>query len=150
MGMRPKDLTGKRFGHLVAVEMLDKDDPRCKKSSGSKCRQWLCKCDCGRMHVVFSKELVHGMTKSCGCRKYVDRDYSKCGRKGVELSGKRFGHLTVMCKVPKEFRPSPTYVWLCMCDCGNETYSSTEVLMHGIKKTCGVGCEYHRRRGEAI
>lgn len=153
MGMRPKDLTNQRFGHLVAVEMLDKDDSRCRDIR-CRCRQWLCKCDCGKSHVSTSKELVHGETKSCGCQKYVDHDYSKCGRKGgrkgAELSGKRFGHLTVMCKVPKEFRPSLAYAWLCMCDCGNETYASTHDLNKGIKKTCGVGCEYHRKRGEGI
>lgn len=150
MGRKPKDLTGMRFGHLVAVEMLEKGDPRCRETKGSGSRQWLCECDCGKKHVVFAKELTAGHTKSCGCQKYVRRVYTNFKKKGVDLTGKRFGHLTVMCKAPKEFRPSITYVWLCMCDCGNETYSSTQHLMHGFKRTCGVNCEYHRRRGEAI
>lgn len=150
MGQKPKDLTGMRFGHLVAVEMLEKGDLRCKKAKGSGSKQWLCECDCGKKCVVFAKDLTAERTKSCGCQKYAGRDYNKLKRKSADLTGKRFGHLTVMCKAPKEFRPSITYIWLCMCDCGNETYSSTSHLMNGDKRTCGIGCEFHRRRGDTI
>lgn len=49
-----QDLTGQRFGRLVAVEYL----------GGSR---WNCKCDCGNYHTVVAYSLKSGNTKSCGC-----------------------------------------------------------------------------------
>lgn len=53
------DLTGQRFGRLVAIR-------RHEKSSKSH-SFWLCKCDCGKESVVFLGALRGGTTKSCGC-----------------------------------------------------------------------------------
>ena len=54
-----KDLTGQRFGKLVAIRPTRKN----------KCRQvyWLCKCDCGNEVEVLGVSLTSGQTKSCGC-----------------------------------------------------------------------------------
>lgn len=55
-----KDLTGQRFGRLVALERIPgtKDIPT----------RWKCQCDCGNIAYVSSSCLLrpHG-TKSCGC-----------------------------------------------------------------------------------
>jgi len=52
-----KDLTGKRFGKLVALERLPVRRSR-----------WLCKCDCGSTVVVFTTSLTKEKpTQSCGC-----------------------------------------------------------------------------------
>lgn len=57
-----KDLTGQRFGHLVAVE------PRPNS-------RWLFRCDCGQMCVKRSNNVVYGTTRSCGCaRRAKGRD----------------------------------------------------------------------------
>lgn len=56
---RAIDLTGRRFGRLVAIE------PTVKRSRGSVV--WRCKCDCGNECFVGSSELVTENTKSCGC-----------------------------------------------------------------------------------
>lgn len=52
------DLTGRRFGRLVAVSVCG----RTKQGY-----RWLCKCDCGKDHTVVGKGLKAGDTKSCGC-----------------------------------------------------------------------------------
>lgn len=53
-----KDLTGQRFGRLIAERYL-----------GSKC--WQCLCDCGQTTIVRSSPLlsknIHRQTRSCGC-----------------------------------------------------------------------------------
>jgi Recombination endonuclease VII len=52
-------LTGKRFGKLIAVEPCGRDK-----------RQrvlWLCQCDCGNKCQVQSTNLANGHTQSCGC-----------------------------------------------------------------------------------
>lgn len=53
-----KDITGKRFGKLVAIE------PVGKTAVGNII--WRCKCDCGNEKNVSTKDLGHG-TSSCGC-----------------------------------------------------------------------------------
>src|SRR5580765_3716647 len=53
------DLTGQRFGHLVAL----KDAGR---TSDGKVK-WLCRCDCGAHTTVQSRNLKSGNTLACGC-----------------------------------------------------------------------------------
>ena len=59
----PKDLTGKRFGRLIAIECLGRD-PK------SMYRLWRCMCDCGKEVTVNTNALTQGDTKSCGCLKH--------------------------------------------------------------------------------
>jgi hypothetical protein len=55
----PLDLTGQRFGRLVAEEIAS-------QGTGRGLR-WRCRCDCGSVKVVSSAELRRGDVKSCGC-----------------------------------------------------------------------------------
>lgn len=55
----------------------------------------------------------------------------------LDLTGQRFGKLTVISQnlnLPK--RGTTTY-WNCICDCGNETVATTAHLRSGDKKSCG-------------
>lgn len=54
-----KDLSGQRFGKLIALEKLPYE-------KGKRVR-WLCSCDCGNKTIVTAGCLVSGNTKSCGC-----------------------------------------------------------------------------------
>ncbi len=56
------DITGKRFGLLVALEPARRGD-----SSGSVI--WRCRCDCGNEIEVSYNKLMYTNQKSCGCRK---------------------------------------------------------------------------------
>lgn len=53
------DLTGKRFGLLVAEERLAK--------TASGVIKWRCRCDCGNKHVTSRNTLRAGDIVSCGC-----------------------------------------------------------------------------------
>lgn len=53
------DLTGKRFGKLIALE------PTNDRRSGYIV--WKCQCDCGNVAYVESRQLIKGKTNSCGC-----------------------------------------------------------------------------------
>lgn len=57
---KPSDITGRRFGRLVAVLPAGK--------SGNA-TVWLCRCDCGASTEVPIYSLNNGRTKSCGCLK---------------------------------------------------------------------------------
>lgn len=55
------DLTGKRFGKLVVLEI--------DKNPNNKRTKWICVCDCGKVVSTASHQLVSGNTKSCGCKR---------------------------------------------------------------------------------
>ena len=61
--MKLKDLSGKRFGKLVAIRI---GDPKIQANGKRKVR-WLCKCDCGNQTQVLTSLLNPEGTKSCGC-----------------------------------------------------------------------------------
>lgn len=89
------DITGKRFGKLVVLEL----DPK-----RNKCRdaQWICKCDCGKIKSISGKALrKQNGTKSCGCVYFLigkERgNWKGCGDIGqrfwsrVKIAAKRRG-----------------------------------------------------------
>lgn len=53
------DLTGQRFGRLLAKERRGADS--CRSAL------WLCECECGRECLVSSHNLLSRHTESCGC-----------------------------------------------------------------------------------
>lgn len=57
---KPRDVTGQRFGRLVAVNRTES-----KTSNGSYV--WHCVCDCGKEKFVGLCYLQRGTTSSCGC-----------------------------------------------------------------------------------
>lgn len=59
MSARLIDLTGRRFTRLLVLA-------RSTNSNGGDPR-WLCKCDCGKIRIVWGSSLARGDTKSCGC-----------------------------------------------------------------------------------
>jgi hypothetical protein len=59
-----KDITGQRFGRLVAIR------PAGRGPNGKTTLiQWLCKCDCGQKHTTTGHALRRGRVGSCGCAK---------------------------------------------------------------------------------
>lgn len=56
-----KDITGRRFGRLLARNMTEQRD----KHNGAVI--WECECDCGNVILVSSYNLRRGSVKSCGC-----------------------------------------------------------------------------------
>ena len=57
-----KDITGQRFGRLVALYPVTKDN-------SSKNTFWHCRCDCGNERDINTVNLVQGRTQSCGCQR---------------------------------------------------------------------------------
>lgn len=53
----------------------------------------------------------------------------------IDLSGRRFGELTVLSKSPEKLDGRPA--WLCVCDCGKTRVARGEDLRGGQAKSCG-------------
>lgn len=60
-----------------------------------------------------------------------------------DLTNKRFGKLIVLKKM--EEKEAGYFLWLCVCDCGNEVFVNTKRLVRGTVSDCG--CEKIRRLG---
>ena len=73
-----EDLTGMRFGRLVALRYLGQS-------------KWLCKCDCGSESITLSSRLKNGNTKSCGCLAKERR--AEGARRALITHGKRRSRL---------------------------------------------------------
>lgn len=130
-----KDLTGQRFGRLTAIR------PTEQRKSGSVV--WECACDCGNTIFTPSAYLCFGDKLSCGC---LQRE-----RLAEDLTGKRFGRLTVIGRSEK--RMHQAVLWECKCDCGNTTFLIAYRLESGMTKSCGCLKKeylYNHGKGRAI
>ena len=54
------DLTNQKYGKLTVIEKAPNIGDR---------TAWLCKCDCGNIKIIRTKELRNGIVKSCGVYK---------------------------------------------------------------------------------
>ena len=129
------DLTGQRFGKLTVIE---KGKPHITKG-GAYITTWVCKCDCGNTKIVASQKLRNHTTVSCGC--YRNKKVSEVNF--TDLTGKRFGRLTVLKYIPQNERENERRNWLCQCDCGNIVSVEGAKLNFGHTKSCGCLVNEH-------
>ena len=116
-----KDLSGQRFGRLVALSKGKKD-----KASH---QYWICKCDCGNIVEINSDNLRRGLTQSCGCL------HSEMTHNTVfkDITGQKFGKLTV---IEYKIENAKTYCY-CQFECGGKTWVSKSNLVNGHTQSCG-------------
>lgn len=119
------DLTGKKFGKLTVISRAEN---RVSKN-GKKQAVWHCRCECGNEKDILASNLTRGLSKSCGCQ-----SKNKHPTNFIDLTGKRFGRLTVM--EISETKDWDIY-WKCVCDCGNTTNVLSAKLRSGKTKSCG-------------
>ena len=122
------DLSGKQYAYWTVLSL----DSTRKKKDGTKERRWLCQCKCGKVRPVLERNLVHNVSKSCGCiRKdnYVPE----------ELSGGIFGRLNVLYRAEDYIKPDGRHEprWHCRCVCGRECDVLQSHLKSGRTKSCG-------------
>lgn len=115
--MKREDLTGQRFGRLVALKYLGD----CK---------YECKCDCGNTKIVRTGCLKHGNTRSCGC---LARENHK-NAKPKDHTGEVRGNLEILERVGRNEKNET--LWRCKCHaCGNIVVrTNTQILNY---TSCG-------------
>lgn len=116
------DITGQRFGRLIAKEYVKTE----KKGS-----YWLCVCDCGNQKLVKVSKLRSGHTQSCGCLQR-ERTHNACYK---DLTGQCFGRLTVI--GPALPSASGRTRFQCKCVCGKIVNVEGGNLVSGATKSCG-------------
>jgi hypothetical protein len=108
------DLSNKKIGQWTVLKR--------SKDIGGK-TTWKCLCHCGKKSIVFSINLIRGLSKSCGCRG------------NSNLIGKKFGKLTVI--KPTKDKSGTSIKWLCECECGGFKKVPPACLKTGSTKSCG-------------
>lgn len=125
------DITGQKFGRWTALTEAP--------TRANRQRYWNCRCECGTEKEVALYNLIKGKSLSCGCYKKKD-----------DLTGLRFGRLTVVGEAPPHRQPngSPVRMWYCNCDCGTKNHIVRgSILKAGDSTSCGcklINNVYHR------
>lgn len=117
----PKPPIGEKREMLTVIDMVYK-----KKYK----YYYKCICDCGNETLI--PKYSFGITKSCGCLfyEYINTVHN-------DLSGKKFGRLTVRC-IDESRRGNKKIHYLCDCECGNKDVSvEYSNLTSGTSKSCG-------------
>lgn len=139
MNARIIDLTGRRFGRLTVLRPAADAERRVTVSRDS---QWRCRCDCGREVTQTAGTLRSGSAVTCGCGPRGN------GRPPLDLTGRRFGLLTVEGRDDAREGYSRWYaLWRCRCDCGGTATAPTEPLTAGRVGSCGCRGDGPRPRG---
>ena len=136
-----EDLTGKRFYKLKVLYRADDYI----QPSGQRKRMWHCVCDCGKECNVRAADLKSGNTRSCGCF----QQYSRGKSSFEDLTGKEFGRLKVLYRLPDHVTPSgqKQRMWHCRCECGAECDVYATRLKNG-KRSCGCISDEERAEKE--
>lgn len=115
-------IAGQKFGRLLAVRYL---------RSEKKKAVWLFRCDCGAEPELLATFVKRGHTQSCGCLR-IER-----AREAVlsDISGRRFGRLSVLCR--SGFSRDGRVQWSCICDCGRTVDRSAKNQQNGTATSCG-------------
>jgi len=113
-----RDLTNMRFGKLVCLEPVDEQVVRGQTS-------WLCQCDCGKISIAATGQLLAGYKKSCGCLSHPPLK---------DFIGRKFGKLTV---TEYSGKVAGMHRWKCICECGKETVVGQTLLQTGKTQSCG-------------
>ena len=122
-----KNLIGNTYGRLTVVKF--------DEESSTEYPKWVCECNCGNVGSYYENNLIYGKTLSCGCLR-LERVRNKCM---IDISGNRYGHLTVIGISDKFicYKNYKQYLWECICDCGEHVFRTKEQLIYGHFLYCG-------------
>ena len=119
---------GKKYGRLTVLER-DLSKPIGHKQESF----WICQCDCGNTTSVRLSQLTSGKTRSCGCL----RSELLTRFNTLDITGQKFNMLVAIERTNQKTSKND-WLWLCKCECGNETLIPTNSLTSG--HVCSCGC----------
>lgn len=155
MGNKHIDVSGTRYGMLVAINRVPADVPA-----------YLCKCDCGNDKVIAASNLKNGSTTSCGCKLHRKKPVKEsvrpasCAFCGLHFeSRRRYGRETeweIYCSkacadgakvgVSREGNKSERPYIPCP-NCGVEFLPHSRILSGKPSQFCSRNCQRAYQRG---
>ena len=126
-GQRFEDLSGQIFDRLVVIKRVQPPQGLSDKQTFFEC-----KCECGKTKIIRAADLKNGKVKSCGCL-----NIENLSNRAIDLSGQKFGKLTVICRDKSVSIGENAVHWICKCECGNIKSINGSYLRNGETKSCG-------------
>lgn len=133
-------------GHTAIEKLKERNSKGREKLEGRHFGEWevlkyvgdkhySCRCSCGKIKNVASRDLKQGISKSCGHNN---------GKKNIkyDIQNKRFDYLVAL-------KPIGGKKWICKCDCGNTTIVARGNLLTGSVHSCGCK-QYDRLSKEQV
>lgn len=131
---RFKDLTGMRYGkYTVLYEDFEREQQNLAEGK-TKSTYWKCRCDCGREVSVVGSNLTTGKATKC---RYCRDENKESPSNFIDLTGQKFGRLTVVGRENRQDGIKWVAYWKCICDCGNVCVVAGTKLTTGHTKSCG-------------
>lgn len=96
--------------------------------------RWICKCCCGTVRSVATRQLITGKSLSCGCFRPNMPSTNR------NLVGCHFGDWVVISRAPTEISEvshRKIKMWKCRCSCGLIRSVAENSLVCGKSKSCG-------------
>lgn len=117
------DITGKRYGKLVAVRFHSYVD-----GGRGRSQKWLFKCDCGKDSVILKSHVTKKVkpTHSCGC---LSKKHFK------DFTGKTINNMQFLRAVGRN--KYKCWMWEIRCFCGREFVTEGNDITSGKIKSCG-------------
>lgn len=78
----------------------------------------------------------------------TDRHTNRGGLNYIDLSGRRFGKLTVLADTGR--RKSRRPIWACLCDCGKTVEVLGKYMVNGDTKSCGCFATANAHNRDAV
>lgn len=126
-------IVNNKYNYLTVLERdMSKEIGHGKES------YWLCKCECGNITSIRKADLINNHTKSCGCLKQKQLS----NKNSLDLTNKRFGKILCIKNTGKKNNHN-SFIWECLCDCGNIHYSPAEDLNQNKIHSCGCSKNSH-------
>ena len=130
-------MVGQEFGRLTVLKRISEKGKKIK---------YECQCSCNNINrvIVTGANLKSGHTQSCGCLRREMAVETHRG-KGEDLTGKKFGKLTVLYRGEDVIYPSGVKAikWVCQCECGKITSVHGVCLRNGWTSSCGCMQKYY-------
>ena len=108
---------GDKFNKLTVIAESEKK---------GKNKYYDCQCECGEMRTVVGWRLTNGEVTAC----------KKCRRIFNDISGQKFGKLTVLKETNKR-TSNREIIWHCQCECGSYVDVVGTSLRTGHTTSCG-------------
>lgn len=118
------NIIGNKYGKLTVIKQVEDHI----QPNGTLVPQFECLCDCGNTCVEKRNKLLYKAFPTCGCE-------IKRGSNKIDLTGQRFGRLTVIREVGRNAHNE--ILWECLCDCGNIVVVAGYALRSGHTQSCG-------------
>lgn len=115
-------MSGYIYGKLTAIKNTG-------LKSSNQSAIWECKCECGNIINVAAGDFRR--ITSCGC----EYEYGA----SLDLTGKKFGSLTVQKQTKSRNRNG--IWWICECSCGKGVTVNSRALVEGRRSSCGCGAK---------